>query len=136
MSLSLFKTYLEWRHFWGYHICFDERGWKMWRVLILSMLAPHAFHTRSWNEAQIEMLWKMARKIFDIGKAWIRIPLDRVFWRKFLCFENCRCETHFCRREIDFATFTWAKKCRREKFWFRKAGSKLLCRGNSWLYFD
>lgn len=60
----------------------------------------------------------MARKIFDIGKARIRIPLDRVFGRKFLCFENCR-------REIHFATFTSAKKkkkkCRREKFQVTKA---------------
>ena len=86
-----------------------------------AMLALHAFHTRSWNEAQIEMLWKMARKIFDIGKAWMRIPLDRVFGRKFLCFKNCRREIHFRRREINFATFTSAKKCRREKFWVRKA---------------
>lgn len=72
-----------------------------------AMLALHAFHTRSWNEAQIEMLWKMARKIFDIGKAWIRIPLDRVFGRKFLCFENCW-------REVHFATFTSAKKKKKE----------------------
>ena len=82
--------------------------------------------TQSWNKAQIEMLWKMARKIFDIGKAWIRIPLDRVFWRKFLCFENCWREIHFCQCEINFATFTLAKKCRREKFWVRKAESKIL----------
>ena len=89
-----------------------------------AMLALHAFHTRFWNEAQIEM-WKMARKIFDIGKAWIRVPLDRVFGRKLLCFENCRREIHFCQLEIDFATFTSAKKCRREKFWVRKAGYNL-----------
>ena len=61
--------------------------WRTWvkdvACVNFAMLALYAFHTRSWNEGQIEM-WKIARKIFDIGKAWIRIPLDRVFGRKFL----------------------------------------------------
>ena len=58
------------------------------------------------------------------------------FWMEGIClqhfsieylekqfFENCRREFHFCRREIDNATFASAFFCRREIIWVRKTES-------------
>ena len=60
---------------------------------------------------------------FLIGGNLFTTPFNWIFG-KIQFFENCRHEFHFCRREIDNATFTSAFFCRREIIGVKKTGFK------------